>query len=225
MEFKSYQEVIEQIEKEEKNYIEIKEGLQLLPDLSFFIRIQMRKELKEKLNSIKENISYYLHLIDTFTTFEREDWFSFVTEYLSLTEQEEIVVTKFEKEYGKNKKESKHPFLDTLFYLDLNETDYLVSTKEDCKKIKERFKEENIKSAINSTKVQKYLLFSEEEEMVQVAHNKTIREKYQCFSSLQIAFERLIDLGLQNPELTAKERLNIVLEEAKKEDVKRNLII
>ncbi len=223
MAFNSYQEIVEQIEKEEKSYESIKEEIKLLSELSFFIRIFVRKELQKKLNNIKENMKRYLYLIDIYTTFAREDWLLFVTEYLSLTEQEDIVLTVFKKEYRNQKKDYNHPFFDSIFYLNLDEIDYLVSTKEDCQKIQERIKEENIKSAINSINIQKYLLFSGEEEIVQLAHNKTISKKYECFSSLQIAFERLIDLGLQNPELTEKERLNIVLEEIK--STKRNLIL
>lgn len=223
MEFKSYKEIVEQIEKEEQEYIEVISEMELLLDLPFSIRIWTRNELKERLKRIDNNISFYLNLINKFTTFEREDWFLFVAEYLPLAEQEEIVLKEFKKEYSENGKTRKHTFWDELLYLDLTEVDYLVSTQEDCEKIQERFKEENIKSAINSTNIQKYLLFSSEEEIIQLAYNKSINKKYECFSSLQIAFERLIDLGLQNPEMTPKERLDIVLKEARKIEVKRNL--
>lgn len=220
-----------------KNYQEIREYVMNLEEQIYEIEIELHslgkkpknsRKIKKKLQEIKQKRDKYVAQIDSLTTFEKESLLNFFIEYLPPLEGEEIEWKHIAKDYQEIPE--CFIFLLTLikclkyFLLDGKEEADIISDASSIETVGQLFRNYNIYSAFQKAEVKKGFYLDEEE--IHLADGVGLNRKYISFPSIEYAFERLVDLGLENEKMTPQERLNCVLEEVKinSEEIRKRII-
>lgn len=229
MEIQSYDDLMMLIREERRNATKINNRLDELSINPFSKDRFERRRLKSKLNDIQDRLSSYKKIIDRATTFKRYKLLNFFCEYLTLTEQENFVVTKF-TEVEENDDYSlglsyvaagtslKNPGLTTLGIMNMvdsenEETDYYVVSNEEVARALQCTFDNDVDEAIKE--VDNARCFYVTDKIIHLARGTLLKRKYQQFPQLNSVFERLIDLSLSNPDFTDEERFRIIINETK----------
>lgn len=229
MDLKSYDELIMTIREERGRISSIKDRLDELSINPFSKDRFERRKLKRMLEKIRSRIEDYKEVIDDATTFKRYKLLNFFCEYLSLTERENIVVTKFtEVEENDNYSTGityvalgstlKNPGLTTLGFMNMMDEDeeethyYVVSNEETSQALKYTF-DNDMDAAIDE--VDNVRCFYETEQIIHLADGTRLEDKYLVYPQLNAVFKRLVDLFLQYPDLSDEERFKKIIDETK----------
>lgn len=191
----------------------LKEEFTSLKQSAYITKLNAIHQKKEELKKAKVEFDQYLNFIATTTTIPVKDFKKFVTEYLTITEDEKIISSTFLQNYSFEKINSTSKWLKWLM-LDLIDEEILISNEEDFKRVQMLFGEKSLEEAIKEAGIKKYIIFPTDIE-VTLAQGVELSEKFKAFSSLQFIFERLIELALIDPKMPINEKLNIILEEKK----------
>lgn len=228
MDLKSYDELIMAIREEKSRISSINDRLGNLSINPFSKDRIERRKLKRTLEKIRCRIEDYKDIIDNATTFKRYKILGFFCEYLSLTERENFVVTKFtEVEESDNYSTGltyvtlgstlKNPGLTTLGLMNMMDEEeethyYVVSNEETSQALKYTF-DNDMDAAIDE--VDNARCFYETEQVVHLADGTRLEDKYLVYPQLNDVFKRLVDLFLQCPDLSDEERFKKIIEETK----------
>ena len=130
-----------------------------------------RNKTKKELKQEKQNMLQLLKHIDLCTTMKISDFLPFIISYLSSIEKKDIIafpITQdYELEEGKSLTDKvvsriynyvKQKFLIKDLLIDVNETFYLICSREEAEKIKEMTKICSLYDALEKMKLREYLL-------------------------------------------------------------------
>ncbi len=234
MELNSYDELKMALSADRETYRNILDDLDNL-SINPFSRDRIKRRLKDRLYDIEDRIAYYKDVIDEATTFKRHQLLSFMCEYLSLTEQEDIIVTKVSTvEEVDNGSYStgvtyfalgaalKNPAFSAIGMIKMMEDDtdeevtnyYFVSNKSVSETIEYTHDEYgDIEDTLEEIEGQRFFYVTKK--TIHMASGSYIKGKYLAFPQLDSVFKRLVDLHLQHPEYSDEERFGKIIEETK----------
>lgn len=234
MNVKSFDEMLMILNAGREEYNGVLSQLEQI-DINYKINDDLRRaELVNKLQHINyvltEETEAFISIIDEATTFERQQLLSFLCEYLTLTEQKEIVATKvgirhyesddLAEEISRHTMRSRKEVEDLQDKHEDMEEDgtinyYFVSDKIVAKKIEDTFSEENdsLQDLLDRMEDEQYLLLGKKQ--IHVAECLALKEKYLIFPQLKSVFKRLVDLYLQHPEYSENARMAVIIKETK----------
>ncbi len=179
---------------------------------------QERKELKQRLKTIKYKIEKCIDLLESETIFKRDIFLKFLAKYLSLREGEEYVLMDdvVEDDFTMALATKTYP-------LDITSTEYNVITSARNKASLDS-QGKNGSCGGTTDDITEYLLGCKDGKFICLKNDSTysllrgasLKGCYSKFPYLrELAFE-LVDLKLQNPNMSDIERLNKVLNELQK---------
>ncbi len=168
---------------------------------------QHRKEAYAIRNNIIEaraKIKYCYSIFNKYTTFDKETYFDFLVKYLSKVEQEEYCVSE-------QIEENTFPFLteelDIKFF---NNYYYVITTNDNMSLFKDN-KIDDIDDYLSNIKDNKYICL-ESDDTYSLLNKDQLLLEYERYPYLKdIAFS-LIDIKLKNPNITDKERIDMVID-------------
>lgn len=211
-ELKNYQEIRQYVIAIEERIYEINQRL------SNRMEHKNKKELKKELGGLKQDRNKYVQLIDSLTTFPKESLLAFFKEYLPLLESSKVEFRHLEKEDAP-KNVSK---ITQYFLLDVKEEADVISNFRGIKKIEQLFNTCDIYSAYKKANLKKGFYLEGEE--IHLSDGVSLKHCFASYKSVEYAFERLIDLGLEDEKMNSQERLDALLCEVKgnkEENIKR----
>lgn len=235
MELNSYDDLIMALQADRDTYNRILNDLDNLSINPFSRDRIKRKRLKRRLEILEDRIADYKGTIDEATTFKRYQLLSFMCEYLSLTEQEDIIVTKVStvEEVESDSYSTgvtymalgaalKNPAFSVLGMVNMMDDDteeevtnyYFVSNKKVAKAIEYTHDEYgDIEDTVAEIEGKRFFYVSKK--TIHMARGSNIKDKYLVFPQLADVFRRLVDLYLQYPDYSDEERFGKIIEETK----------
>lgn len=190
-----------------------------------------RRKLRNKLEDIHDEIEEYKDIIDIATTFKRYKLLNFFCEFLSITEQEPIIVTKVTEVEEDDDDFTmgasfvalgtclSNPCLTTIGLINMlddgeeERTNYYLVSNESISQALQYTYDNDIDEALDEIEAERCFYVSDSE--IHMANGMVMKRQFRVFPQLRDAFERLIDLYLSNPELTDEERFEKIIRETK----------
>lgn len=185
-----------------------------------------RKDTKIKLKETKENAQKQLKRIEIATTFPTQDFFPFLLKFLERIEQKKMENANLIQDYSQEKIKSnkieekreilikKHPKLKCMLLPTIDEY-FVIVSMEDMEKIKSLLNDYSLLTAIEKSKIEKYILLPADIETITLANGIELNREFSKFPELQYVLERLIELELEENIFPEETNLNCE-EKAKK---------
>ena len=185
-----------------------------------------RKDTKIKLKETKENAQKQLKRIEIATTFHTQDFFPFLLKFLERIEQKKMENANLIQDYSQEKIKSnkieekreilikKHPKLKCMLLPTIDEY-FVIVSMEDMEKIKSLLNDYSLLTAIEKSKIEKYILLPADIETITLANGIELNREFSKFPELQYVLERLIELELEENIFPEETNLNCE-EKAKK---------
>lgn len=217
-----YERMKANLETERARIEAIRFQLQTMRELHLY---RGRKIAKIKLKETKENIEKQLKRVKVATTFPIHDFFPFLLKFLEGIEQKEMEMASLVQDYNQEKIKSnkiegksetlisKHPKLKCMLLPTIDEY-FVIVSMEEMEKIKSLLNDYSLLTAIEKSKIEKYILLPADIETITLANGIELNREFSKFPELQYVLERLIELELE--ENICPEETNLNCEEKAK---------
>jgi len=217
-----YERMKANLETERARIEAIRFQLQTMRELHLY---RGRKIAKIKLKETKENIEKQLKRVKVATTFPIHDFFPFLLKFLEGIEQKEMEMASLVQDYNQEKIKSnkieeksetlisKHPKLKCMLLPTIDEY-FVIVSMEKMEKIKSLLNDYSLLTAIEKSKIEKYILLPADIETITLANGIELNREFSKFPELQYVLERLIELELE--ENICPEETNLNCEEKAK---------
>ena len=200
----------------EQEYERISSEIDAIPTKLFGHRRKeskiQKKELKTQLRGLRKNISDWLFILEDCVTFERYQFLSFLTKYLSIVEKEQYISMKGVQEES--------AFIPTYRYylFDLFNDKYdIITTLDNYDKLSNQDRSfcgtadtDDIETYLEACENKRFICL-EVEDKYTLLDGTSLAEEFREYPYLYDLAYEIIDLKLSNPSLSNDEIFNMIL--------------
>ncbi len=194
----------------------IKKKLSKTYPMSISEEKKYRKKLKNELKQVRKNIADAETLFEKYSTFDSASLLIFLEKYLSIIENEEYALIGDDNYHFDI---SNYKFVNTNTY---GEQYYIITTEANCDILENSspilpycFQTCDIDDFLSECKDGKYI-YMEQQDRYSLLKKEKLNQIFKNYPYLEDVAYDLVDLKIENPEMTDRERLNMVYLKSKK---------